>query len=56
MNSRCAIAAWLECFQEKRVGVGMNRSARGGILRYIKRYIYHTFIIYAGEVCAYVFA
>ena len=24
------IAAWLECFPEKPVGVGMNRSAREG--------------------------
>ena len=37
MNSRCAIAAWLECFQEKQVGVGMNRSARGGKCKLFER-------------------
>ena len=65
MNSRCAIAAWLECVQEKpsscrnehvcqgrKINVKLLSGPTDWILRYIKRYLYHTFIIYVGEVCA----
>ena len=36
--SDLAFAAWLECSRRSRVGVGMNRSARRGSVKSVKRF------------------